>query len=64
MLVESAGMTQYGAEAAADLVSNSDLTAEALHGVPADWPNRNRQRVLHVEGISVAAVLRKQLECP
>ena len=55
MLVELAGITQYGTEAAADLVTNSDLLAEALHGAPSDWPNRNLQLVLHVKVISGTA---------
>jgi hypothetical protein len=55
MLVELAGITQYGTEAAADLVTNSDLMVEALHGAPADWPNRNLQLVLHVKVISGTA---------
>jgi hypothetical protein len=55
MLVELAGITQYGTEAAADLVTNSDLMAEALHGAPADWPNRNLQIVVHVKVISGTA---------
>jgi hypothetical protein len=52
MLVELAGITQYGTEAAADLVTNPDLMAEALHGAPAGWQNRNLQLVLHVKVIS------------
>jgi len=55
MLVELAGITQYGTEAAADLVTNSDLMAEALRGAPSDWPNRNLQIVLHVKVISGTA---------
>jgi hypothetical protein len=55
MLVELAGITQYGTEAAADLVTNSELMAEALHGAPVDWPNRNLQLVLHVKVISGTA---------
>jgi hypothetical protein len=53
--VELAGITQYGTEAAADLVTNSDLMAEALHGAPAGWQSRNLQLVLHVKVISGAA---------
>jgi len=52
MLVEVAGVTQYGTEAAADLVSSSDLLAEALKGAPADWQKKNLQLVLHVKVIS------------
>jgi hypothetical protein len=52
MLVELAGITQYGTEAAADLVTNSDLMAEALRGAPVGWQNQNLQLVLHVKVIS------------
>jgi hypothetical protein len=55
MLVELAGITQYGTEAAADLVTNSDLMAEALHGAPAGWQSQNLQLVLHVKVISGTA---------
>ncbi len=52
MLVELAGITQYGTEAAADLVTNADLMTEALRGAPAGWQSRNLQLVLHVKVIS------------
>src|ERR1700722_1387010 len=55
MLVELAGITQYGTEAAADLVTNSDLMAEALRSAPKDWPNKNLQLVLHIKVISGTA---------
>ena len=55
MLVELAGITQYGTEAAADLVTNPDLMAEALRGAPADWRKQNLQLVLHVKVISGTA---------
>jgi hypothetical protein len=51
MLVEVAGITQYGTEAAAELVTNPDLLAEAVRGAPADWRVRNLQLVLHVKVI-------------
>jgi hypothetical protein len=54
MLVELAGMTQYGTDAASDLVTNPDLMAEALHGAPAGWQQKNLQFVLHVKVISGA----------
>jgi hypothetical protein len=54
MLVELAGITQYGTDAAADLVTNADLMAEALHGAPSDWQRKNLQLVLHVKVISGA----------
>lgn len=52
MLVEVAGITQYGTDAAADLVTNPDLLAEALRGSPAGWQSKNLQLVLHVKVIS------------
>ena len=52
MLVEIAGITQYGTDAAGDLVTNPDLMAEALHGAPAGWQTQNLQLVLHVKVIS------------
>ncbi len=52
MLVELAGITQYGTDAAADVVTNADLIAEALRGAPPDWRGKNLQLVLHVKVIS------------
>jgi hypothetical protein len=52
MLVELAGITQYGTDAAADFVTNSDLIAEALKSAPRDWRAMNLQVVLHVKVIS------------
>jgi hypothetical protein len=64
MLVEVAGITQYGTEAAGDLVTNPDLMAQALHGAegapgntrlqatPPDWPKKNLQLVIHVKVIA------------
>jgi hypothetical protein len=54
MLVELAGMTQYGTDAASDLVTNPDLMADALHDAPAGWQQKNLQFVLHVKVISGA----------
>jgi hypothetical protein len=54
MLVELAGITQYGTDAAADLVTNSDLLAEALKGAPLEWKTKNLQLVLHVKVLSGA----------
>jgi hypothetical protein len=54
MLVELAGITQYGTEAASDLVTNPDLLAEALRTAPPDWEKKNLQFVLHVKVISGA----------
>lgn len=52
MLVEVAGIMGYGTEAAADLITNPGLLAEALHGAPSGWQNKNLQLVLHVKVIS------------
>ena len=52
MLVEVAGITQYGTEAAADLITNPELLSEALRDAPQGWQNKNLQLVLHVKVIS------------
>ncbi len=52
MLVEIAGITQYGTDAGSDLVTNPELMAEALRGAPAGWQNKNLQLILHVKVIS------------
>ena len=52
MLVEIAGITQYGTDAAAELVTNPDLLAEGVHGAPAGWQKKNLQLVLHVKVIA------------
>ncbi len=52
MLVEIAGITQYGTDAAAELVTNSDVLAEAVRGAPRDWQKKNLQLVLHVKVIA------------
>jgi hypothetical protein len=54
MLVEIAGITQYGTDAASDMVTNPELMAEALHGAPQDWQKKNLQLVLHVKVIAGA----------
>ena len=54
MLVELAGITQYGTDGAADLVTRSDLMGEALRGAPSGWQNKNLQLVLHVKVIAGA----------
>jgi hypothetical protein len=51
MLVEVAGITQYGTQGGADLVTNPDLLADALHDAPAGWQKKNLQLVLHVKVI-------------
>ncbi|HEX3875409.1 MAG TPA: hypothetical protein VHW24_00390 [Bryobacteraceae bacterium] len=54
MLVELAGITQYGTDAASDLVTNPDLMADALRDAPQGWQQKNLQFVLHVKVISGA----------
>ncbi len=54
MLVELSGITQYGTDAAADLVTNADLLGDALRGSPSGWQDKNLQLVLHVKVISGA----------
>jgi hypothetical protein len=54
MLVEIGGITQYGTDAASNLVTNPDLFAEALRGAPRNWPKMNLQLVLHLKVISGA----------
>jgi hypothetical protein len=52
MLVEVAGITQYGTEAGADLITDPNALAEALRDAPLGWQNKNLQLVLHVKVIS------------
>jgi hypothetical protein len=54
MLVEIAGITQYGTEAASDLVTNPELIEEALRKAPAGWQKKNLQLVLYSRVISGA----------
>lgn len=52
MLVEVTGITQYGTEAAAEVVTKPDLLAAALRSAPHDWQHKNFQFVLHMNVIS------------
>lgn len=52
LLVELAGITQYGTTAAAELVTNPDLLKEALKNAPAGWEDKNLQLVLQTKVIS------------
>jgi len=52
MLLEIAGATQYGTNAAAELVSRPELLTEALRNAPPGWQRKNLQLVLHVRVIS------------
>ncbi len=51
-LIEISGITQYGTEAASDMLTNPDLLADALKNIPRDWPHRNLQLVLRVKVIA------------
>lgn len=52
IIVEITGISHYGTEAAADLVTNPTLLQEALRRLPAGWQQKNVQIVLHVEVVS------------
>jgi hypothetical protein len=52
MIVVLSGITQYGTDAAADLVTSPDLMKEALRSAPAGWQQKNLQLVIHVRVIS------------
>jgi len=52
MLVEVAGITQYGTEGGADLITNPEYLAEGLRDAPKGWQNKNLQLILHVKVIS------------
>jgi hypothetical protein len=52
MLVVVTGITQYGTEAAGEVVTDADLLAEALRGAPGSWRTTNLQLVLHMNVIS------------
>lgn len=52
IIVELTGISHYGTEAAADLVTNPTLLQEALRKLPAGWQQKNVQIVLHVEVVS------------
>lgn len=54
MLIGLSGITQYGTDAASDLVTNASLMREAMRGAPYDWEKKNLQLVLHVKVISGA----------
>jgi hypothetical protein len=54
MMVEIAGILQYGTDAAGELVTNPDLMAEALRDAPPGWQKKNLQLVLHVKVMSGA----------
>ncbi len=54
MLVEVAEITQYGTDAASDLVTNPDLMKEGFQKAPAGRQTKNLQLVLRVKVIAGA----------
>jgi hypothetical protein len=54
MIVLVSGCTQYGTEAAAELITDPTLLAEALHSAPDGWQRKNFQLVLHMKVIANA----------
>ena len=52
IIVEITGISHYGTEAAADLVTNPSLLQQTLRGLPTGWQQKNVQIVLHVDVIS------------
>ncbi len=54
MLVEIAGILQYGTDAAGELVTSPELMAEALRDAPPGWQKKNLQMVVHVKVIAGA----------
>jgi hypothetical protein len=51
VLVIATGCTQYGTQAAAELITRNDLLREALRGAPRDWQRKNLQIVVKVKVI-------------
>jgi len=54
MIVLVSGCTQYGTEAAAELITDSTLVGDALRGAPDGWQRKNLQLVLHMKVIANA----------
>jgi hypothetical protein len=52
MVILVSGCKQYGTQAAAELITNPELLAEALRGAPKGWQKMNLQLVLHTEVIA------------
>ena len=51
ILVELAGITSYGTDAAGDLVTNADLLSEVFRDPPEGWQHKNLQLVISVKVI-------------
>lgn len=54
VLVQVSGISHYGTEGAADLITDPDLFRQALHDAPDGWQKMNVEIVLHVRVISGA----------
>ena len=52
VLVQVSGISHYGTEGAADLITSLDLLRQALHDAPDGWQKMNVEIVLHVRVIS------------
>lgn len=52
VVIELAGISHYGTEAAAELMTDPALAATALDQLPSGWQSKNVQMVLHVRIIS------------
>jgi hypothetical protein len=52
MLLEAAGIDQYGTEAAGEVITDHELLEEALRSAPAGWERKNLQFVLHMNVIA------------
>ncbi|MGA2169718.1 MAG: hypothetical protein ABSG62_16050 [Terracidiphilus sp.] len=52
MVVQITGISHYGTEAAADLVTNPVILEQVLRKLPAGWQQRNLQIVIHMDVIS------------
>jgi hypothetical protein len=50
-IVIATGCTQYGTQAAAELITRNDLLKEALRGAPQGWQKKNLQLVVKVRVI-------------
>ncbi len=47
LLISAAGITQNGTRSAGEFLTNAPLMKDALAKMPADWPRRNVQVLLH-----------------
>ena len=51
MVVEIAGISHVGTEAAADLITNPEVFKDAIRDAPAGWQGKNLQIIIHVKTI-------------